>query len=215
MTGNQTIICGDAAEEIPKLGEFSYVITDPPYPTGGESSMRNPKSVMEARKMIDAMFHSFLFSTLRSVKMTESSCFFIFTDWRQISFMGGGLWAMGYTQQSCIVWDKCRGNLSNKFHPSHEQIIFGSRNLKGIAEGYLGKDIVSIRKPAGKNKTHPFEKPSELIETLLKAFKPGRILDPFMGTGSTLVAAKNLGWDAVGVEMSEEFCETARERLKS
>jgi DNA modification methylase len=63
---------------------------------------------------------------------------------------------------------------------------------------------------------HPTVKPLKLMEYLVKLLMPpkdGLILDPFLGSGSTLVAAKNLGYEGIGIELNEEYVEIAKKRI--
>ena len=62
------------------------------------------------------------------------------------------------------------------------------------------------------SKDHPYEKPVSLLVKLLSRSQ-GIVLDPFMGSGSTLVAAKQLGMQAIGIEAEEKYCELAVRRL--
>lgn len=112
-----------------------------------------------------------------------------------------------------LIWDKGdwpgMGDLKLPWGPSTEEIYV-------IGDGWRGKRGGQIlRNPARPNaqSVHPTEKPVGLMEKLIAACPPGIILDPFMGSGTTLVAARNLGRRAVGCEIEQRYCEVAIKRL--
>lgn len=67
------------------------------------------------------------------------------------------------------------------------------------------------------NRLHPTQKPIKVLRPLVEAFCPegGSVLDPFCGSGSTLIAAEQLGRDALGIELDADHAETASLRLAS
>jgi adenine-specific DNA-methyltransferase len=97
-------------------------------------------------------------------------------------------------------------------------IIFDEAAVEMLGEPsrffYVAK---ASQKERGKDNNHPTVKPIKLMEYLIKLITPpnGIVLDPFMGSGSTGVAANNLGFNFIGIELNEEYFEIAKERLNN
>ncbi|KBR62719.1 hypothetical protein X425_02417 [Mycobacterium avium XTB13-223] len=122
--------------------------------------------------------------------------------------------------QQVLVWDKAAvgpgmGDLSDAFGTSHEDIYLLGKWPRQTRIKRRGSVITTEHHPSSyTNKIgHPTPKPVGLMETLIEAAPPGVIADPFAGSGSTLLAARNLGRKAIGVEIEERYCETIARRL--
>lgn len=111
-----------------------------------------------------------------------------------------------------LVWDKGEwpgmGDLAFPWGPSDEEVYV-------LGDGWTGKREGTVLRAhrIGGAGTHPTEKPIAIMERLIRKAPPGIILDPFAGSGTTLVAAKNLGRRAIGIEMEEGYCSVAARRL--
>ncbi len=113
-----------------------------------------------------------------------------------------------------LVWDKGEwpgmGDLSLPWGPSDEEVYVLGRGWIGKREGTV---IRANRIVGSATADHPTPKPVGLMSTLIAKCPPGTIADPFAGSGSTLVAAKQLGRRAIGVELEERYAEIAARRL--
>jgi site-specific DNA-methyltransferase (adenine-specific) len=105
------------------------------------------------------------------------------------------------------------GDIYGKYNPSR---FYSNHNDTGTPARYFytAKASPSER---GKHNNHPTVKPLALMQYLVRLTNTPNddiVLDPFMGSGTTLVAAQNEGRRAVGIELSEEYCKIAVERLR-
>lgn len=139
-------------------------------------------------------------------------------DWRDLPALVFGTWRIerpAATRQ-VLIWDTKgalgMGAMDLPWKPSHQEIYV-------LGHGFTGRRTTDVlRYPpvqslAYNGRQHPHEKPIGLMQALIDKCPPGTIADPFAGSGSTLVAAKQLGRRAIGVELEERYCEIAARRL--
>jgi site-specific DNA-methyltransferase (adenine-specific) len=104
------------------------------------------------------------------------------------------------------------GNLQLPWGRSDEEVYILGSGFTGKREGSVLR--VHMLMSADKERPdHPTPKPIPLMERLIEKCPPGVIADPFAGSGSTLVAARNLGRKAIGVEIEERYCDLIASRL--
>lgn len=225
-----TIIHGDCLTGLAAVGDesVSAVLTDPPYSSGARQSaqMRSRGAMRRSSgkhgdkaKWIgtdNLSAHGFAMLTrLVAVECYRTAIvgghFFSFIDWRQWPVLAGVTEAAGWSLRSCLVWDKVHFGMGNGFRQQAEFCLHAS---KGVADNFERHDLGTVfQHKRDKDDRHPTMKPAPLLQLLLSAVPTGLVLDPFMGSGSTLVAARNLGRKAVGIELEERYCEIAAKRL--
>lgn len=123
----------------------------------------------------------------------------------------------GFTVKSVVIWDRMvhgMGDLKSAFAPRHDTCIFAVKGSYVFPDG-RPVDVIQSQRLDGSKLTHPNEKPVDLMRRLIEATtKPNDlILDPFAGSGTTLVAALQSGRRYMGVEISPEHYETAQKRI--
>lgn len=121
----------------------------------------------------------------------------------------------GRTVRQVVIWQRAGGvNFSPAFYlPTHEWIvILAKERFRLTSKGASGAgDVWSV--PQEANPDHPAPFPERLPLTAIETTGAHVVLDPFAGSGTTLVAAKRLGRKAVGIELNERYCEIAARRL--
>jgi site-specific DNA-methyltransferase (adenine-specific) len=113
-----------------------------------------------------------------------------------------------------IVWDKRAGTTSD----DGADCDFAWTNLAGPARLYrqLWRGVCRVGNENGEALYHPHQKPIGLMKWVLSQCKldaGATVLDPYAGSGSTLVAAKSMGLRAIGIEVNEQYCEIAAKRM--
>ena len=230
-----SILHGDSLQIIRQFepNSFDAIITDPPYASGGASPATKNRSTNEKYSSMskdkalpdfdsDQMDQlSWMFWTAawlqdarRAAKPGAPVCLFI--DWRQLPAMTLALQWAGWTWRGVAVWDKVASRpQKGRFRQQSEYIVWGS-NGKMPLERNVGCLPGVFRHSNPQNRIHVTEKPLQLMRDVVQICEPGgRILDPFAGAGTTVLAAVQEGYEAVGIEMSGAYFRRSAERLNT
>jgi site-specific DNA-methyltransferase (adenine-specific) len=214
-------------------GALGGVVTDPPYSSGGQFRSDRTNSSASAKYSERRDLPDFsgdnrdqrsflLWCSLwmgEALRVCESGApLFAFTDWRQLPTVTDAVQAGGWNWQGLFVWDKAGGRpQKNRPTQSVEYLVYGVSGQVRQAAGehfVCLPPIIRASVPTTAEREHVTEKPLAVITYLLPLLRPDTtVLDPFMGSGTTLRAAKDLGRKAIGIEIEERYCEIAARRL--
>lgn len=236
--GEHRLLCGDStdSDQVAKLmnGEKAdMVFTDPPYNVnfkGQELSNTTKNGVqilhhkganskhdkIENDSMPDDEFLNFMKQVLSNVLLFNNGAwYFSFCDLK-LDLLLTPLKEMGFIWKSIIIWKKNQATLSGKDYKSrYEPIVYGCPENSFYGERYKQEDIWEFQRTL-KNDLHPTMKPIPLIENALNNSSTiGMIvLDLFLGSGSTMVAAHQLKRKCYGMELDPEYCQVIIDRMK-
>jgi len=195
----QKIIQGDCLEVMKTFADksFDLVLTDPPYGLPDENMLVVGKAIEEMRRV--------------------SKMQIVILDCRNPLGINDGKFAELVWEYGWVSGGRTK---SEHFYPTHNTIHFLGEDLFTFETkigsiikrrpGFSSPRQTSFAKKSG----HPHEKPRELMKYLLERSDGDTILDPFMGSGTTLVTAKLLNRNATGIEISPEYCKIAEDRLR-
>ena len=219
LLGNHRLVCGDStmAETFELLMDgkkANLVVTDPPYNVNYESSAGKIKN----DNMENEAFYTFLLSAFTNTEaaMAQDASIYVFhADTEGLSFRKAFSDAGFYLSGTCI-WKKQSLVLGRSpYQWRHEPILFGWKK-KGKHNWYSDRKQTTIwefDKP-GKNADHPTMKPVPLIAypVLNSSLRNCIVLDPFGGSGSTLIACEQTDRICYTIELDEKFCDVIVKR---
>jgi len=224
--GEHRIMCGDStsSDDVAKLmiGEKAdMVFTDPPYGVSYEGGHNKEKRKGIKNDKLEGLDLSNLFkeSLVTSLIYTKDKCpFYIWYASGKSIETFKGIDESEIQVRAIICWYKIKSGLGAfmaQYIPNYEPCIYGHKKGKSINwYGPTDEKTIWELKNDNKNKLHPTQKPIALAERAIMNSSKLKdiILDMFLGSGSTLIAAEKLNRKCYGMELDEKYCDVIIER---
>jgi DNA modification methylase len=232
------VYCGNALdptsyEILFGLEKASAVFTDPPYNVringhvSGKGSVKHSEFAMATGEMTDDEFRSFLTVSMKLVaeNIANGSIIYAFMDWRHLDEMLGAGRAQGWEFCNLCVWVKSNGGMGSFYRSMHELVFVFRQGRDGhvnnVQLGRFGRNRTNVWNYPGANSfarkgrkrnldLHPTAKPIALVaDAILDSTQRGdTVLDPFLGSGTTVLAADRTNRRCYGIEIAPLFVDT-------
>lgn len=214
-----TLYHGDALEVLPSLtaGTIHLCVTDPPYVIGAVSAgTLASKSGGWADMMNSALWFCEWYRMVDRL-LKHTAAMWTFCNWRTLPIVMNAANRCDLPITSLMVWDKqwIGPGGTQGLRPSYELCALLAKPGFRIPDRGIN-DIWQHKVGSYKPNGHPAEKPIGLVQRILttSASPNGAlVLDPFVGSGTTLLAARAVGLRAIGIEAEEKWCELTAKRL--
>lgn len=239
--GRHRLLCGDALDEQSYQRLLSdalahVVFSDPPYNcpiagfVGGLGKHKHEDFLMFSGKESDDEFRQFLkaYLCLCQASCAPGAVLFACMDWRQIDILLEAGDDAGLQRINVAVWNKESGGMGGLYRSAHEFIAVlcngKSPATNNVALGVHGRNRTNVWEYASANRKgssaaqaladHPTPKPVELVvDAILDVTRPGDVvLDPFVGSGTTIIASEQCDRIAHGIELDPKFVDRSIRR---
>lgn len=204
--GQVTIYMGDCRDVLPALPKPSALLTDPPYGISWSRSVnaaRNSKAHSGILNDNDTSVRDDVLAMLSDVP----------------GFVFGSFYApFPINTKQVLVWEKPSdsgvvGSTTGFRRDAEPVFIVGPWPMQFVKWSSVLRSFAGSMSAVATETGHPHTKPIGLIRWLMERLPDGLVVDPFVGSGTTLRAAKDLGRRCIGVEIEEKYCEIAAKRL--
>lgn len=206
--------CLEIMNEIPEKS-VDLILTDSPYGFGYQSNMKKNKDLPMFYDRNTSWLNEWLYKANKILK--DDGHLYMFAPAQKIDEFKQKIENF-FIIKNILVWDKNgfgMGDLYGQYAPSYEFIIFAVKEQGKKLNGKRERDLLSFNKC--KPELHPTQKPVELLKYLIEksSNENDTVLDPFMGSGSTGVAANELNRKFIGIELDEKYFNIAKERIEN
>jgi len=211
-----TIYCGNCLEIMPLMEPegVDLVVTDPPYflPVQHYQTRKKFSRNFSDLGILEHFFKDFF--RLINISISQNGTIYMFCDGQSYPLFYYHLYPFCKALRP-LIWDKKTSINGYGWRHQHEIIIFAEMpTSKPIPTG--DGDILRFDAVKVDVREHPAEKPFKLINSLVKksTIEQQLVFDPFLGSGTTCIVAKNLNRKSIGIEINPKYCEIAVKRLK-
>ena len=205
--------CLELLKDVPD-GSVDLILTDPPYGMDLTPQRKGAKFKGVKIKNDDELSWSDLFfeQCYRVTKNNTASMFFC-NHFCIAEFIESAKKA-GFEIKNLVVWNKGHFGMGGNWRPCHELILICTKG-RFVTHSKNLRTIIDFKKVHYSKAVHPTEKPVDILEHLIiePDYNPSVILDPFMGSGSTGVAAVNTNRKFIGIELDPDYFKIAQERI--
>lgn len=236
--GAHRVVCGDSFDlDVRRLngGPVTMVLTDPPFAIFGSST--GVASDVTDDRMVRPFFSSV--AKAAAAALDPHGHAYVHCDWRSWAALWEGFRAGGLAVRNMIVWDKGGAGLGSNYANTHELVAFAhyvpkasntfDNRRNSEYRPVYASNVIRQDRPRGDERHHNAAKPVPLLEQLIinstgagpegavrsgEAIEDPVVLDLFAGSGSTLIAAENLGAVCIAVDVDPGWCDVIVDRWR-
>lgn len=238
------LVCGDAQDPatiatVMTTDQATMVLTDPPYNVpinghvSGRGKRRHAEFAMASGEQSEAEFIAFLTKFLSGAlgTLAPGALLFVCMDYRHMFELQSAARSLGLSLLNLCVWNKSNGGMGTLYRSKHELVLIfkadDAPHINNVELGKHGRSRTNVWDYAGQNAfrkgraaeldMHPTVKPvAMLADAIRDVTKTGHVvLDPFGGSGSTLIAAEETGRQARLVEIDPLYCDVTIRRWEA
>jgi DNA modification methylase len=235
VLGPHRLLCGDARnaadyQRVLSGQQAELVVADAPYNAAIESisglgKIQHANFVMASGEMSEAEFIAFLSSFLGCAKAStrDGAILFVFMDWRHLHELITAGRDVGLALKNLVVWVKTNAGMGSFYRSKHELILVfkngDAPHINTFELGQHGRSRTNVWEYAGVNTfragrmddlaMHPTVKPTALVADAIRDVtrRGAIVLDPFAGSGTTIIAAEKTGRCACAIELDPLYCD--------
>ena len=244
MLDEQCVLCGDARDPDAyaavlqgRLG--AMVITDSPYNVKvqgnvcGSGAIKHGEFVMASGEMSEEQFRGFLEASIRNLLISTApgSLHYLFMDWRHLRVLQEVCDRLYGPQVNLCVWVKTNGGMGSFYRSRHELVVIykngSAPHVNNVQLGQYGRNRTNVWEYEGANSLspkrradlalHPTVKPVAMIADAIRdaSNRGDLILDPFLGSGTTVIACEQTGRTCAGMELDPKYVDVIVRRWES